>query len=105
MARAEFLLKHKVEAEAGLERLFALEPGHKEGQRLHIRILREGRQWKKMIVRLESFVEQFPDDADARYGLISAHLNLFDTEKARPHYEILNASHPAKARALHSYFR
>ena len=105
IARAEFLLKRNAEAEAGLERLFALEPGHRKGQRLHIQILRRGRQWKKLIIRLENFVGQFPDNAGARYDLISAYLNIFDAEKARPHYEILKASHPATVRTLHSYFR
>ena len=105
IARADFLLKRNAEAEAGLEPLFALEPGHRKGQRLHIRILRRGRQWKKLIVRLEVFVGQFPDNAGARYDLISAYLNIFDAEKARPHYEILKASHPATVRALHSYFK
>ena len=105
LARAEWLLKNSAVAETHLKRLMELDPGHVPGMRLKIQILRKGKKWKLLTERLEEFLARFPRDAEARYGLISAYLNLFNTEKARPHYEILKAERPAMVRALHSYFQ
>ena len=105
LATAEFTLKQLPRAEAYLTRLFEQQSGHEGGRELMRLILQRGRRWKELARALETFVAAHPDNINVRYDLISAYLNVFEIEKARPHYEILRKSNARKARALHRYFK
>ncbi len=105
LSRAAFSLGDAKQSEAYLKRLFAVAAEHWQGRALLIRILQKGRRWAELIVQLEKHLAANPEDAEARFSLVSAYLNRFQKEKARPHYEMLRKSNPAKVRTLHNYFR
>lgn len=105
LATAEFTLKQLPRAEAYLSRLFEAQAGHEGGRELQRQILQRERRWEELARELETFVAAHPDNATARSDLVSAYLNLFEIEKARPHYQVLRKSNTRKARALQRYFR
>jgi hypothetical protein len=50
-------------------------------------------------------VADHPQDAGARYNLITAYLKLFRNEAAGPHFRALQGIQPLRARPLEPYFR
>ncbi|MCZ6558813.1 MAG: tetratricopeptide repeat protein [SAR324 cluster bacterium] len=105
LARAELALGEAALAESHLKALFAIEPEHWRGRQLLLRLLQRGQRWEELEAQLLPYLAAHPEDAEARYNLVVAYLNLFQYEQARPHYEILRAAQPSKVRTLQRYFK
>jgi len=87
-----------------MEQMLKLEPDNREIRVLAIRLLTKNRKWPQLIVHLEKWVKDNPSDFISRHNLITAYLQEFDPEGARPHYRILQKQNPAMAERLARYF-
>jgi tetratricopeptide (TPR) repeat protein len=105
LADVALALGDPAEAERRLSGLLTREQDHAVAQKRLIDLLLSRQRWDEAVPLLERWVAGHPRDETPRYNLVVAYLKGFQTEAARPHYEVLRQLNPRRAEGLATYFR